>query len=90
MFSKVFTGSDAEFGRQQLDQHRHDVGPYHHPQQRVAKRSASLNISGKITGVDIADGGDKGRPHQRKFDLSGRAAGGIVNRATVQHSENPY
>jgi hypothetical protein len=39
--AEVVTGGNTQLGRHQLDQHRHNVGPYHHPQQFVAWRNSS-------------------------------------------------
>ncbi|MNV56535.1 hypothetical protein D3C71_1488260 [compost metagenome] len=86
---QIFTGGNTEFCGQQLDQHRHDVGPHHHPQQGVAKGSACLDVGSKITGIDIADSRYECGAHQGKFDLPGRATGGF-NHITVQHVLNPY
>ncbi len=90
MLGQVFPGGDAQLGGQQLDQHRHHVGPNHHPQQAVAERGAGLDVGGEVAGIDIADSGDEGGPHQREFDFSGGAPGGGFNHATVQHMLNPY
>ena len=63
LLGQVFTGGNAQFGREHLDQHRHQVGPYYDPQQLIAKAGASLNIRGEITRIDIANGSDESGPH---------------------------
>ena len=68
---QILAGDDTEFGREGLHQHGHQVGPYHYPEQLVAKGRARLNIGGEVARVDIADGGDKGRPEQGQFEFAG-------------------
>ncbi|MNP20288.1 hypothetical protein D3C76_1128540 [compost metagenome] len=63
LFCEVFTGGNAQFGRQHLDHHRHQVGPHHHPQQLIAEAGPGLDVGRKITGIDIANGGNKRRSH---------------------------
>ncbi|SUI78653.1 Uncharacterised protein [Serratia quinivorans] len=71
MLRQVFTRGNAQFGGQQLDQHRHHIGPHHHPQQGITKRGTGLDIGSEITGVNVADSRDKCGAHQGKFDLPG-------------------
>ena len=84
LLGQIFAGGNAQFGREHLDQHRHQVGPYHDPQQLIAKAGASLNVSGEITGVDIANGSDESGPHEGELHLARGATTAILN-ATASH-----
>ena len=71
-------------GDNALNQHRHQVSPYHHPQQLVAKAGAGLDVGGEVTRIDIADGSNERRPHQGELNLARCATAAILN-ATVCH-----
>ena len=88
MLSQIFTGGDTELGGHQLYDHRHDIGPDHHPQQLIAIGCARLNVGGEVAWIDIADGGDKGRSQQRELDFSGSASGTLGGTA-LKHISLP-
>ena len=62
--SQVLAADDAELRRQRLEQHRHQIGEYDHPEQIVAVARTALDIRGEIARVHIGDRGDDGRPHE--------------------------
>lgn len=63
---QVTPGGDPQLGRQGLDQHGHQVAGYHHPDQRIAKLGACLDVGGEIAWVHVGDGGDEGRAEKRQ------------------------
>ncbi|MNC75688.1 hypothetical protein D3C75_1272710 [compost metagenome] len=66
LLSEIFTSRNPQFCREDLDKHRHEVGPHHHPQQFIAEAGTGLDVGRKVTRIDITDGSDKSRPHQRQ------------------------
>ncbi|MNW02061.1 hypothetical protein D3C71_1977900 [compost metagenome] len=88
MLGKVFAGGDTQFCRHQLDDHRHHVGPHDHPQQGIAVGGSGLDISGKVSGIDVANGRDKGGPHQGKLDFT-ITANVLLRSAASEHSVYP-
>ena len=84
LLRQIFSGGDAQLRRHHLNQHRHQVSPYHHPQQLVAKAGTGLDVGGEVTRIDIADGSNERRPHQGELNLARCATAAILN-ATVCH-----
>ncbi len=70
MLSQILAGDDAEFGREGLHHHGHQVGPHHHPEQLVTKGRAGLNIGGEVARIYVANGSDKGGPEQGQFEFA--------------------
>ena len=63
---QALAGDDAELGRQRLEQHRHQVGEQHDPQQQIAELRAALDVGGEIAGVHVGDRGDHRRSGERQ------------------------
>ncbi len=63
---QVAVGGDAKLGRQVLDQHRHQVGDEHHPQEQVAELGATLQVCGEVARVDVGDRRDEGGAEHRE------------------------
>jgi hypothetical protein len=59
---QALVGDDAQLGGQRLEQHRHQVGEQHHPEQQVAELRAALDVGGKVPWVHVGDRGDHRRP----------------------------
>ncbi len=58
---QVHVGDDAELGREVLHEHGYQVGHEHDPEQQVAELGAALDVGREVAGIDVGDGGDKGR-----------------------------
>ena len=63
---QVPIGHDPELGRQILDQHRHQVGQHHDPQQRVAEFGAALDVRREVARIDVRDRGHERRTEHRE------------------------
>ena len=67
-------GGDAELGAERLDQHRHQVGDRHHPEQGVAVLGAARHVGGEVARVHVGDRGDEGRAEERQHREDAAAA----------------
>ena len=63
LLRQVFSGSNTQLRGEHLNQHRHQIGPYHNPQQFIAETGPGLNIGRKITRIDVANRGNECRSH---------------------------
>ena len=61
---QVASGRDSQFGRETLNQHRHQVAGDDDPDQHVAELGAALNVGGEIAWINVGDAGDKGWPEK--------------------------
>ena len=65
-FGEIAAGRDAEFGRQALDEHSHQIADGDHPEQRVAVLGAGLDVGCEVAGIHVGDAGDEGRSHEKQ------------------------
>ena len=73
-------GRDADLGRQELDQHRHQVRDEDHPQQQVAELGAAGDVGGEVAGVDVGDRGHERRADERQRGADAAAALRVLER----------
>ena len=59
-------GRDADLGRQELDQHRHQVRGEDHPQQQIAELRTTGDVGREVARVDVRDRGHEGRSQKRQ------------------------
>ena len=63
---QVHPGRDPELGAHRLDQHRHQVGDEHDPQQEIAELRAAGHVGCEVARIDVGHGGDEGGPEKRR------------------------
>ena len=64
VFGQVLTSGNAQFGRERLQEHGHQVAAQDDPQQFVAELRSALDVGGKVARVHIGDAGDEGRTEE--------------------------
>jgi hypothetical protein len=64
-FGEVLARRDPELGRERLDEHGHEVGRQHDPEEQVAVLGPAGDIGREVPGIDVRDSGDEGRPEER-------------------------
>ena len=70
---QVEPGGDAQLRAHRLDEHRHEVGAEHNPQQHVAVLRATGDVGGEVAGIDVGHGGHKGRT--KEWEQGAKATG---------------
>ena len=61
---QVHPGRDPELRAHRLDQHRHQVGDEHDPEEQVAELGAAGHVGGEVARVDVGHRGDEGRSEE--------------------------
>ncbi len=72
MLGEVLARGDAQFGREALEQHGHQVAGDYDPEQQVAVLRAGLDVGGVVARVHVGDAGDeqdRNRTRLQKYQI---------------------
>jgi hypothetical protein len=73
---QALAGDDAELGGERLEQHGHEVGEQHDPQEEITELRAALDVGGEVAGVHVGDRGDHGGAGERQEAAQAAPAAG--------------
>jgi hypothetical protein len=78
---QIAAHSDAEFGGESLQEHRHEIADENDAEQRVAEFGAAADVRGPVAGVHVADSHEVTWTRKREHFANPRGGMGDGNAA---------